>query len=144
MSGLTVFKEVSMEFQNQYLESLISSFRSFSVEGFNIFALASDNPPHLICVCPNKDFARAVQSLLTVAEKAKGLQPLDAYITSNCYLSPRILADGTLGLVATVINDAVYLDGRELESRELDLLLGTKAYEDFARKFLLDQNEEGD
>ncbi len=133
-----------MEFQNQYLESLINSFRSFSVEGFNIFALASDNLPHLICVCPNKEFARAFRSLLTVAEKAKGPQPLDAYITGNCYLSPRILADGTLGLVATVINDAVYLDGKELEHRELDLLLGTKAYEDFARKFILKQNDKVD
>jgi len=131
-----------MEFQNQYLESLSSSFRSFSIEGFNIFALANDNLPHLICVCPNKDFARAIQSLLTVAEKAKGLQPLDAYITSNCYLSPKILADGTLGLVATVIHDAAYLDGKELEYRELDLLLGSQAYEAFARKFLLGQNEE--
>ena len=78
-----------MEFQNQYLESLISNFRSFTVEGFNIFALASDNLPHLICVCPNKDVARAIQSLLTVTEKAKGLQALDAYITGNCYLVHR-------------------------------------------------------
>jgi len=101
MSGLTVFKEVSMEFQNQYLESLISSFRFCSVEGFTIFALGRENLPHVICVCLNKDFARTVQSLLTCAEKAKGLQPLDAYITANCYLSPKILADGTLGLVAT-------------------------------------------
>lgn len=37
-----------MEFQNQYLESLISSCRSFSVEGFNLFALGSDNLQHLI------------------------------------------------------------------------------------------------
>jgi hypothetical protein len=133
-----------MKFENQYLESLISSFRSFSVEGFNIFALASDNLPHLICVCPNKDFARAIQSLLTVAEKAKGLQALDAYLTGNCYLSPKILADGTLGLVATVIKDAVYLDGKELEYRELALLLGSQVYEAFARKFLLDESEEGD
>src|SRR5690242_16752370 len=118
MSGLTVFKEVSMEFQNQYLERLISRFRSYSVEGFNIFALGSDNLPHLICVCPNKDFARAVQSLLTVAEKANRLQAADAYVTSNCYLSPKILADGKLGLVATVINEAVYMDGKELESGE--------------------------
>ncbi len=132
-----------MEFQNQYIQSLISSFRSFSVEGFNIFALGSDNFPHLICVCPNKDFARAIQSLLTIAEKAKSLQPLDAYLTRNCYLSPKMLADSTLGLVATVINDAVYLDGKGLEYRQLDLLLGSQAYEDFARKFLLKQNEEG-
>jgi hypothetical protein len=129
-----------MEFQNQYLESLISSFKSFSVEGFNIFALGSDNLPHLICVCPNKDFARAIQFLLTNAEKAKGLQPLDTYLTGNCYLSPKILGDGTLGLVATVINDAVYLDGKELEYGEIALLLGSPAYEDFAKKFLLKQN----
>ena len=133
-----------MEFQNQYLERLISSFSSYSVEGFNIFALGSDNLPHLICVCPNKGFARAIQSLLTVAEKAKSLQPLDAYITGNCYLSPKILADGTLGLVATMINDAVYLDSKELEYRALDLLLGSQAYEAFAKKFLLDEHEEGD
>lgn len=133
-----------MEFENKYLERLISSFRSFSVEGFHIFALGSDHLPHLICACPNKDFARAIQSLLTIAEQAQSLQVADAYITSNCYLSPKILADGTLGLVATVINDAVYLDGKELEYRELDLLLGTQAYEAFAKKFLLDQNEEGD
>ena len=132
-----------MEFQNQNLESLISSFRSFSVEGFNIFALGSDNLPHLICVCPNKDSARAIQSLLTAAEKAKSLQPLDVYLTGNCYLSPRILADGTLCLVATVINDAFYLDGKELEYRELNLLLGSPAYEAFARKFVLGGSEEG-
>jgi hypothetical protein len=144
MSGLTALKEVFMEFQNQYLERLIRSYRSFSVEGFNIFALGSDNLPHLICACPNKDFARAIQSLVTVAEKAKGLQPLEAYLTGNCYLSPKVLADGTLGLVATVINDATYLDGNELEHRELNLLLGSQAYEAFARKFLVRQNEERD
>lgn len=82
--------------------------------------------------------------MLTVAEKAKGLQPLDAYLTGNCYLSPKVLADGTLGLVATVINDAIYLDGKELEHRELNLLLGSRAYEAFAKNFLLKQNDEGD
>lgn len=133
-----------MEIQNKFLESLVSSYRSFSVEGFNIFALGKDNLAHLICVCPNRDFARAIQSLLTIAEKAKGLHPLDAYVTSNCYLSPKILADGTLGLVATLINDATDLDGKELEYREADLLLGSQAYEAFAKKFLLGESEEGD
>ncbi len=43
-----------------------------------------------------------------------------------------------------MINDAVYLDGKELEYRDLDLLLGSQAYEAFAKKFLLDESEEGD
>jgi hypothetical protein len=132
-----------MEFQNEFLERLISSFRSFSVEGFNIFALGQDNLPHLICACPNKDFARAVQSLLTIAKRAQTLQALNAYITSHCYLSPKILADGSLGMVAAVINDAVYVDGEELEHNEPELLLGTSEYENFVSQFLDAQDNEG-
>lgn len=132
-----------MEFENEYLERLISNFNSFSVEGFNIFALGDDHLPHLICACPNKDFARAICTLLEFAKKAQMLRALNAYVTSHCYLSPKILADGSLGMVATVINDAVYVDGQELEYNEPELLLGTLEYGNFASQFLQFQEEEG-
>ena len=132
-----------MEFENEHLERLISNFKSFSVEGFNIFALGSDHLPHLICACPNKDFARAIQSLLTIAKRAQTLQALNAYITTHCYLSPKILADGSLGMVATVINDAVYMDGEELEYNEPELLLGTSEYENLVSQFLDMQEKDG-
>jgi hypothetical protein len=132
-----------MEFENEYLERLISTFNSFSVEGFNIFAMGSDHLPHLVCVCPNKDYARAIQSLLTIAKRAQILQALNAYVTSHCYLSPKILADGSLGMVATVINDAVYVNGEELEYNEPELLFGTSEYGNFVSQFLDAQEKEG-
>jgi hypothetical protein len=125
-----------MEFENEYLERLIRNFDGFSVEGFNIFALGDDSLPHLICACPNRNFARAIQSLLTIAKAAQTLRALNAYVTSHCYLFPKVLADGSLGMVATVINDAVYVDGQELEYNEPELLLGTPDYENFVGKFL--------
>jgi len=133
-----------MQVENVSIQNLISQFKAFSVEGFNIFGIGEDNLPHLICACPNKDFARAIQSLLLIAKKAQSLEVVNAYITSNCYLSPRILVDGTLGMVATVINDAVYIDGKELLYNEPEFLHGTQEYEAFSKKFLMGQNEEGD
>lgn len=133
-----------MEFENEHLERLISNFNSFSVEGFNIFALGSDHLLHLICVCPNKDFARAIQSLLTIAKKAQNLQILDAEITSNCYLIPKILADGSLAMVASLFNDAVWKDGEEVEYDKPDLELGTLEYEYFVQQFLSAPYAKGD
>lgn len=132
-----------MEFENEHVERLIRNFDSFSVEGFNIFALGDDNLPHLICACPSKDFARATCAMLEIAKRAQTLRALNAYVTSHCYLSPKILADGSLGMVATVINDAVYVDGQELEYNEPELLLGTLEYGNFASQFLQFQEEEG-
>ena len=132
-----------MNFENVHIENLASNYKDFSVEGFNIFALGGDHLPHLICVCPNKDFARAIQSLLTIAKRAQTLSALHAYVTSHCYLSPKLLADGSLGMVATVINDAVYVDGVELEYNEPELLLGTSEYENFVSQFLQLQEKEG-
>ena len=125
-----------MQFKNVNIENLVSNYRNFSVEGFNIFATGQENLPHLFCTSPNKDTARAIQSLLTIAKEAYSLQVVNAYITSHCYLSPKILADGSLGMVALVINDAVYVDGMELEYNEPELLLGTSQYENFVRQFL--------
>ena len=56
-----------MQFDNPNIQDLVSQYRDFSVEGFNIFAMGKDRLPHLICVCPNKTFARAIQSVLTIA-----------------------------------------------------------------------------
>ena len=125
-----------MEFQNQYLERLISSFRSSSVEGFNIFALGSDNLPHLICVCPNKDFARAIRAMLEMAKRAQDLKVLDAETTSHCHLVPKILADGSLAMAAALFDEAVWKDGNEVKYDNLDLQLGTLEYEDFVQQFL--------
>lgn len=132
-----------MQFENVNIENLVSGYRDFSVEGFNIFATGPDNLPHLICTCPNKDTARTIQSLLTIAKRVYSLQAVNAYITGHCYLSPKILADGSLGLVAWVINDAVYVDGMELEYNEPELQLGTSEYENFVRQFLDTQEKEG-
>ena len=122
---------------------MIVCFHSFYVEGFNIFALGTDQLPHLICACPNRDFARALQSLLSIAKKAQTLQAVSASVTSHCYLSAKILADGSLSMVATVINDAVYVDGEQLEYDLPELVLGTTEYENFASQFTHTQGREG-
>jgi hypothetical protein len=132
-----------MEFENVNIQNLVSEFRDFSVEGFNIFALGKDNLPHLICVCPNKSFARAVQSLLRIAKYAQNLQAAQAEITSNCRLTPMVLADGTAALVATVIDDAVWKNGNEVEYEELELQLRSPQYESFVSQFLDVRESEG-
>ena len=133
-----------MQFENVNIENLVSNFKDFAVEGFNIFALGKDHLPHLICTCPNKDVARAIQSLLSIASKAQTLHAMNAYITSTCYLSPKILADGMLGMVAMVINDAVHVDGEEVEYVEPELQLGTLEYENFVGQFLDVNVKDGD
>ena len=123
-----------MQFEDANIQSLIAQLQAFSVEGFNIFAKGKDNLPHLICACPNKQFARAIQSLLIIAKRAQNLQAPNAEINSNCYLAPMLLADGRLALVATVIDDAVWKNGNEVEYDESQLQLGSSAYEDFVRR----------
>jgi hypothetical protein len=125
-----------MEFENEYLEKITGSFHSFSVEGFNIFALGTDRLPHLICACPNKDFARAICALLEIAKRAQDLKVLDVVITSNCYLVPKILADGSLAMVASLCDETVWKDGEQLAYDEPELELGTPQYEKFVRQFL--------
>ena len=83
-----------MQFENVSIEYLMSNYKDFSVEGFNIFAKGIDNLPHLICTCPNKDMARGIQSLLTIAKKAQIIHVVNAYITSNCYLSQKFSQTG--------------------------------------------------
>ena len=130
-----------MQFENVNIQNLVTEYRDFSVEGFNIFALGKDHLPHLICVCPNKTFARAVQSLLAVAKSAMALEPANGDINSDCRLLPMLLADGKLALVASVIDNAVWKNGNEVEYEELRLHLGTIEYQSFVSRFLVrDQN----
>ena len=132
-----------MEFENEYLEKLTSNFHSFSVEGLNIFALGSDHLPHLICACPNKDFARAICAMLEIAKRARNLKVLDAKITSHCHLVSKILADGSLAMAASLFDEAAWKDGDEVEYDKLELALGTLEYQDFVSQFLDTQEEEG-
>ena len=125
-----------MQFDNPNIQDLLSQYRDFSVEGFNIFAVGKDHLPHLICVCPDKTSARAIQSLLTLATLAHDLPKTETELTSNCVLSPMILADGTLALVAALINDAVWKNGNEVEYDELELQLGTRPYQNFVTRFI--------
>jgi hypothetical protein len=131
-----------MEFENDHLEKITVSFHSFYVEGFNIFALGPDQLPHLICTCPNKDFARAICTLLETAKRAQDLMVLDAVITSNCYLAPKILADGSLAMVASLFDEAVWKDGEQVAYDKLDLELGTPEYEQFVQQFLSEPHVE--
>src|SRR5688572_24403662 len=77
-----------------------------------------------------------MQSLLTIAKLSYDLPKTNAEITSNCVLSPIILADGTLALVAALINDAVWKNGNEVEYDEIELHLGTSPYQDFVTQFI--------
>ena len=125
-----------MQFENEDIQNLISQFKTFSVEGFNIFAQGKDNLPHLICACPNKQFARAIQSLLVIAKCAQNLQGENADFTSDCHIAPTVIADGRLALVATVIDDVVWKNGSQVEYEASELQLGSSAYEEFIRRFI--------
>ena len=126
-----------MQFDNIHIQNLITQFKAFSVEGFNIFAIGEDDLPHLLCVCPNKDIARAFQSLLAIARYAETLQATTAEIKSTCYLTPMLLANGTLALVATVLDDAIWEDGNEMKSAEEELHFGSLEYQSFVSQFLV-------
>ena len=125
-----------MQFENVNFQNLISQFKAFSVEGFNIFGTGEDDLPRLVCVCPNKQFARAIQSLLEIAKRAQTVEVVTAEIHSNCYLTPMLLAVGTLALVATVIDDAVWKDGNEVEYEDLELHIGSSEYQNSVTRLL--------
>lgn len=82
-----------------------------------------------------KQFKKLLQTVkdvllaVRVVKKARAFQAPRAEITSNCYLAPMLLADGTVGLVATVIDDEVWVDGEEVEWEGAELILRTPDYE---------------
>ncbi len=90
-----------MKLEDVSIHILISQFKDFSVEGFNIFGTGEDDLPHLVCVCPNRSFARAIQSLLIFAKQAEHLQEVNASVSGNC--RPGVQEE------ATALNESVTL-----------------------------------
>ena len=133
-----------MNVDDQPIDEITDHFHSFYVEAFNIFALGDDRLPHLICACPNKNFAKALCSLLKIAKRSRDLKVVEADITSHCYLVPKILADGSLAMVASVLDEAVWVDGEQVVYEDPALELGTVEYEEFARQFLFEPHTRED
>src|SRR6266516_2084691 len=106
-----------MLFDNNNIETLLSESKSFSLEGFNIFAIGKDDLPHIVCTAPNKSTARALHGLLEIAKKAHHLQGINGYITGDAALVPQVLANGHIALAASLIinDDTIFKDGVEVE-----------------------------
>jgi hypothetical protein len=71
-----------------------------------------------------------------MAERAQHLKVLDACITSNCCLVPKVLSDGSLALVASILDETVWKDGEQVMYNEPALELGAPEYEGFVQQFL--------
>lgn len=125
-----------MIFANNNIETLLSESKSFSLEGFNIFAIGKDNLPHIVCTAPNKSTARAIHGLLEIAKKAHDLQGINGYVTGDAALVPQVLANGHIALTATLIvnDDTIFKDGVEVEIEEGFIGAGTPAYDEFIEK----------
>jgi len=125
-----------MLFDNNNIETLLSESKSFSLEGFNIFAIGKDDLPHIVCTCPNKSTSRAFHSLLEIAKKARDLQGIHGYVTGDAALVPQVLANGSIALAATLIinDDTIFKDGVEVEIEREFIEAGTAGYDEFIEK----------
>src|SRR5574341_1027311 len=106
-----------MRFTNTNIQELLEASKSFSLEGFNIFAIGKDDLLHIVCTAPNKSIARALHGLLEIAKKAQDIQGIDAYITGDAELVPQVLANGHIALTALVITDSdtIHKEGVDVE-----------------------------
>lgn len=125
-----------MLFDNNNIETLLSESKSFSLEGFNIFAIGRDDLPHIVCAAPNKSTARALHGLLEIAKKAHDLPGINGYVTGDAALVPEVLATGQVVLAAmTIINDdTIHRDGHIVEFDGEFIEAGTAAYDEFIGK----------
>src|SRR5512139_2409248 len=124
-----------MLFDNN-IETLLSESKSFSLDGFNIFAIGQDDLPHIVCTAPNKSIARALHRLLEIAKKAHDLQGINGYITGDAALVPQVLANGHIALAATLIinDDTICKDGIEVAIGAEFVEAGTIGYDEFIDK----------
>ena len=122
-----------MLFDNNNIETLLSESKSFSLEGFNIFAIGKDDLPHIVCTAPNKSTARALQGLLEIAKKALDLPGINGYVTCDAALVPQVLANGHIALTATLIvnDDTTFKDGVGVEIEDEFIEAGTAGYDEF-------------
>lgn len=118
------------------IEKLLSESKSFSLEGFNIFAIGKDNLPHIVCTAPNKSIARALYALLETAKKGQDLPGINGYVTGNAALVPQVLANGYTALVVmTIINDDTILkDGGKVHIEGDFIEAGTVEYDHYLEK----------
>ncbi len=128
-----------MRFTNTNIQELLETSKSFSLEGFNIFAIGKDDLPHIVCTAPNKSTARALHGVLEIAKKAQGIQGIAAQITGDAELIPQMLANGHIALTALVITDSdtIYKDGVgvEFDSKWGTCIeAGTPEYDEFIEK----------
>jgi len=117
----------------------LETSKSFSLEGFNIFAIGKDDLPHIVCTAPNKSTARCLHGLLEIAKKAQDIQGIAAPITGDAELVPQILANGQIALTALVITDSdtIYKDGVDVEFDSkwgTCIEAGTPEYDGFIEK----------
>ena len=125
-----------MIFDNNNIETLLSESKAFSLEGFNIFAIGTDDLPHIVCTAPNRSVARALHGLLEITKKAHDLPGINGYITGDAALVPQVLATGQVVLAAmTIINDdTIHKDGHIVEFDGEFIEAGTPAYDEFVEK----------
>ena len=125
-----------MLFDNNNIEMLLSESKSFSLEGFNVFAIGKDDLPHIVCTAPNKSTARALHGLLEIAKKAHDLQGINGYVTGDAALVPQVLANGRIALAATLIinDDTIFKDGVGVEIEREFIEAGTAGYDAFIDK----------
>ena len=125
-----------MLFDNNNIETLLRESKSFSLEGFNIFAIGKDDLPHIVCTAPNKSTARALHGLLEIAKKAHDLPGINGYVTGDAALVPQVLANGHIALAATLIinDDAIFKDGIGVEIEGEFIETGTTGYDEFIDK----------
>lgn len=124
-----------MLFDNN-IEMLLSESKSFLLEGFNIFAIGKDDLPHIVCTAPNKSTARALHRLLETAKKAHCLPGISGYVVGNAALTPQVLANGHIALVAASIvnDDSIFKDGVAVDIEGEFIEAGTAAYDEFIEK----------
>jgi len=125
-----------MLFDNNNIETLLSESKSFSLEGFNIFAIGKDDLPHIVCTAPNKSIARALHGLLEIGKKAHDLPGINGYVTGDAALVPQVLANGHIALTATLIvnDDTIFKDGVGVEIESEFIEAGTTGYDEFIEK----------